>query len=186
MKRGYFDNVSILFHWVTVALFVPLIASVFMIGASGFDSSTLLAVHRSAGATIFCLSLWRFIWRKTVARLPPFPEHMSSIHRRAVTTSEYALYGLLFAQPLLGLAMMVARGHPFALLVWQIPTLVAPNKPLAHALHDIHKAVGYCFLTLIAGHALAALIHHFILRDDVLTAMLPPAKPKPRPARSTP
>ncbi len=180
MKRGYFDNVTIFFHWTTLALFVPLIASVFMVGTSGFDASTLLAIHRSSGATIFCLSLMRFVWRKTVARLPPFPENMSHVHRLAVTGSEYLLYGMLFAQPLLGLAMMIARGHPFALMVWQVPALTAPNKPLAHALHDIHQVVGYCFLTMIAGHAAAALIHHFILRDDVLTAMLPRSKPNPR------
>jgi cytochrome b561 len=179
MKRGYFDSVTIFFHWATVALFVPLIASVFMLGTRDFDSSALLAVHRSAGATIFALSLVRFVWRKTVARLPPFPDHMSTFHRAIVTSSEYALYSFLFAQPLLGLAMMIARGHPFALLAWQVPALVAPNKPLAHALHGMHQAVGYAFQTLVAGHAMAALIHHFILRDDVLTAMLPPPKREP-------
>ncbi len=185
-SRGQFDALTMFFHWTTAALFVPLIASVFLIGTTGTDAATLLTIHRSAGAAIFALSLFRFIWRKTAARLPPFPETMSRTHRTIVTTSEYALYALLFAQPLLGLAMTIARGHPFTLFTWQVPALMAPNKPLAHILHDTHEAVGYAFLTLVLCHAVAALIHHVILRDDVLTAMLPRAKSKALPLEATP
>jgi len=177
-KRGTFDGVSIFFHWLTAALFVPLIASIFLIGMPGLNSGALLFVHRSTGVAIFALGIVRFAWRRAAARLPPFPGSMGRFHRAVVTGSEYLLYGLLFIQPLLGLAMMLARGHAFELLAWQVPALMRPNKPLAHILHAAHQTVGYAFLTLIFAHATAALIHHFILRDDILTAMLPPMKPR--------
>lgn len=174
--RGRFDAVSISFHWLTVLLFVPLIASVALVNSgSGLDPAILLAVHRGTGATLFVLTLARFWWRKAFARLPPFPETMSHAHRVAVTGSEYALYALLLLQPLTGLAMTMLHGRPFTLLLWQVPVLVARNKELAALLHEVHQTTAYCLLGLIGCHAAAALIHHFVLRDDVLKAMLPSA-----------
>jgi cytochrome b561 len=36
-----------------------------------------------------------------------------------------------------------------------------------------HAQVGWLFLSLIALHAMAALFHHYVLRDDVLMTMIP-------------
>ena len=36
-----------------------------------------------------------------------------------------------------------------------------------------HELGAWALASLIAGHAIAALIHHFILRDDVLECMAP-------------
>jgi cytochrome b561 len=36
-----------------------------------------------------------------------------------------------------------------------------------------HELVAYLLVALVALHALAALFHHFVRRDNVLNAMLP-------------
>ena len=178
-ERGRFDGVTIAFHWLIVALFVPLLASVFLLGSSlRLDAATLIDIHRGTGAAILALTLLRLIWRKTVARLPPFPATMSRLHRLAVTGSEGVLYALLFAQPLSGLAMTVARGRAFTLLFWQVPALMTRDKGLAALCHGVHETIAYALLALIGMHATAALLHHFVLRDDVLSAMLPLARPR--------
>ncbi len=176
--RGRFDAVTITLHWLTVILFVPLISSVLLLNnASGLDAATLLDIHRGTGATLFAVTLARLCWRQSFARLPPFPEKMWSVHRLMVTGSEYALYALLLAQPLTGLAMTLFHGRPFTLILWQVPALVARNKDLAAWLHGIHETAAYALLALVGGHATAALIHHYLLRDDVLSAMLPLVQP---------
>jgi cytochrome b561 len=179
--RGRFDAATITLHWLTVALFVPLISSVLLLtSGSGLDTTLLLDIHRGAGATLFAVTFARLCWRQTFARLPPFPGKMWRLHQLAVTGSEYALYTLLLAQPLTGLAMTLFRGRPFTLILWQVPALVARNKDLAAWLHGIHETGAYALLALVGGHAAAALIHHYLLRDDVLSAMLPLVQPRPR------
>jgi Prokaryotic cytochrome b561 len=60
-------------------------------------------------------------------------------------------------------------------LIGQLPAMIEKNRPLAHQLLSVHKAVGFSLLGLIALHVSAALFHHFWRRDDILTAMLPAA-----------
>jgi cytochrome b561 len=38
---------------------------------------------------------------------------------------------------------------------------------------DIHNLNGWAIIILAAGHAAAALHHHYVLRDQVLSRMLP-------------
>ena len=55
----------------------------------------------------------------------------------------------------------------------ELPPLVAPDRDLARLIHDIHETVGIAGYWLIGLHALAALVHHYVVRDDTLRRMLP-------------
>jgi cytochrome b561 len=44
---------------------------------------------------------------------------------------------------------------------------------------EIHEVLGNVLLILASLHALVALKHHFLDRDDVLRRMLPVSKPQP-------
>ena len=172
--RGRFDAATITLHWLTVFLFLPLIASAFLLHDSeGVDRKMLLDVHRAAGASIWCLMFTRLLWRSLFARLPPFPAAMTTVHRRIVKASEYALYALTLLQPLTGLLMTLLRGKPFRLLLWQVPALLPRDFELSELFHQIHEPAGYALFVLIGLHGGAALIHHYVLRDDILVAMLP-------------
>jgi cytochrome b561 len=77
-------------------------------------------------------------------------------------------------QPILGLLMTNAHGDRMKLfLLADVPSLLARNHRLAVWLTELHRAVGFLLLGLIAMHASAALFHHFWRRDDTLDAMLP-------------
>jgi len=47
------------------------------------------------------------------------------------------------------------------------------NKELAHTLEEIHETAGVVGYYLIGLHAVAALLHHYVLRDNTLVRMLP-------------
>ena len=94
--------------------------------------------------------------------------------RLAAQWTEYALYALLLAQPILGLLHTNAHGDRVnVFFVGQLPALIGQDRPLAKQLLKVHETVGLLLLGLIALHALAALYHHFWRRDDTLEAMLP-------------
>lgn len=175
--RRSFDIVIRVCHWTTVLLILVLGASGYLAHAVPSLARGLLPWHRSAGVCLWLITLLRLAWRWTYARLPPFPAAMSRLHRWVVRTSEYALYGLLLAQPLSGLASSIALGHAFSLFGIKVPKLVAPDLPLFETLHELHEKGALVLAVMIAGHASAALVHHYILRDDTLRAMMRSSRP---------
>jgi cytochrome b561 len=55
----------------------------------------------------------------------------------------------------------------------QCPAFVPKDLALAAIFHEVHEIGAWCLIALASLHATAALVHHFILRDDVLEAMAP-------------
>jgi cytochrome b561 len=176
-KRGVFDRVTRLMHWLTAGLMLSVFVLAFSIdlATSRATHTVFLQLHRSVGLTVWLLTLFRFAWRH-FAEYPDWPSDMPQSMRMAAVTTEYALYALLLAQPILGILQTSAHGdHVNLFFIGQLPALIEKNRPLAQQLLTAHKAVGFSLLGLIALHISAALFHHFWRRDDTLTAMLPAA-----------
>jgi cytochrome b561 len=176
-KRGVFDPTTRLMHWLTAGLMLSVFVLAFSIdlATSRTSHTVFLQLHRSVGLTIWVVTLVRLAWRNFV-EYPDWPGDMSQAMRVAATASEYALYALLLAQPILGILQTNAHGdHVNLFFIGQLPALIKKNQPLAQQLLTVHKAVGFSLLGLIALHVSAALFHHFWRRDDTLTSMLPAA-----------
>jgi cytochrome b561 len=176
-EQRVFDPTTRLLHWLTFGLITLVFVFAFSIDLSTSRAShtALLQLHRSFGVTVWALILIRLVWRQ-FAKFPNWPTDMPQSVRLAAKGSEYALYALLLAQPILGLLQTNARGDRVDLFfLGQLPALIGQDRPLAWQLLVVHKTVGFSLLGLIALHILAALFHHFWRRDDTLAAMLPSA-----------
>jgi superoxide oxidase len=176
-KRGVFDLATRLMHWLTAGIMLTVFVLAFSIDLAPSRAAhiALLQLHRSVGLTVWLLTLLRFAWRH-FAKYPDWPSDMSQTMRVAAMATEYALYALLLAQPILGILQTNAHGdHVNLFFIGQLPALIEKNQSLAHQLLTAHEAVGFFLLGLIALHVSAALFHHFWRRDDTLTAMLPAA-----------
>lgn len=176
-KRGVFDRATRLMHWLTAGLMLSVFLLAFSIDLATSRAAHIafLQLHRSVGLTIWVVTLCRLAWRH-FAKYPDWPNDMSQTMRVAAMASEYALYALLLAQPILGILQTNAHGDRANLFfIGQLPALIGKNRPLAQQLLTVHKALGLSLLSLIALHVSAALFHHFWRRDDTLTAMLPAA-----------
>ena len=95
----------------------------------------------------------------------------SDRHRTVVQWSEYSLYALLLVQPVTGTGATLLTGA--ALFLWWIQPLVNEDKALSAAFHLAHEIGARALADSIAGHAAAALVPHFVLRDDALECMAP-------------
>jgi cytochrome b561 len=164
------------FHW-TIAL---LIALMFVLGWT-MDEEERHLVHTSAvdfhmniGIAIIALVVLRLIWRLRNPP-PPLPAHMSRLEGITAELGHAALYFLTFAIPVVGLAMVIVEGE--AVLLFGLIDLDNETKrpEVAELLAGWHKWLGWGLLAVLAGHVLAALRHHFLLRDDVLRRMMPSA-----------
>ena len=111
-EQRVFDPTTRLLHWLTFGLITLVFVFAFSIGlaTSRASHTALLQLHRSFGVTVWALILVRLVWRQ-FAKFPNWPTDMPQSMRLAAKGSEYALYALLLAQPVLGLLQTNARGN---------------------------------------------------------------------------
>ncbi|MDR3416440.1 MAG: cytochrome b/b6 domain-containing protein, partial [Nevskia sp.] len=83
----------------------------------------------------------------------------------------HLLLALLVAAVVLGVSNVWVRGDTFFVL--KIPEFDPGNRALRGLVGDLHAYVTNAIVILAGVHALAALYHHYILRDSVLRRMLP-------------
>jgi cytochrome b561 len=51
------------------------------------------------------------------------------------------------------------------------------DRAFAHNVTEIHEILANALVIVASFHAAAALVHHFVFRDNTLIRMLPPGKP---------
>ena len=88
--------------------------------------------------------------------------------------THFLLYAILIALPLLGWINANARGWTVWFVgVIPLPALVPSGSSWGGQMGDVHMIVAYVLLGTAGLHVLAALYHQFVLRDALLSRMLP-------------
>jgi superoxide oxidase len=170
-----FDTVTISFHWLTALLVTFMFATAWGRNAihDREQAVLLLTAHRSLGVASWVTVIARVGWRSRYAFLPPWPPQMSQSRRVATKVSEFGLYVLLLIQPLTGFAQSLTRGRPFELFGFQVPSMMPICPASTKVLETVHGLTATVLLGIITVHALSALLHRFVIRDEILQSMLP-------------
>ena len=87
-------------------------------------------------------------------------------------TVELTLYALMIALPLLGWIMLSAEGKAIPFFGLQLPALVGTNDALAERIKEVHETLATVGYFVIGLHAIAALFHHYVRRDNTLRRMM--------------
>jgi cytochrome b561 len=169
-----YDNVAVTLHWLTALLVIVQFAL-----AETWDyfsrptQESMQSVHVSLGVLFTAVILGRLAWRFIPGHQVPSIE--LGWVKTASKAVHYLLYLLLVAQAATGFLFRWAQGHPVSFFgLFAIPSpFAAMDKATRHQLHDIHEKVAWGIIILAFGHALAALYHHYVLKDRVLMRMLP-------------
>jgi len=166
---------TIAFHWGTVIAVVAGVAAVYLrdVFEDKAARAVLLDLHRQLGMLVLlCVPLRQLV--RYIAGHREFSADMSAMLRLAARLSHVVLYACLIAIPLIGWAVTSAHAVDLRLFgLVPLPGLVSPDSDLADELTDYHAWVAYGLMGFVFLHALAALWHHYVLRDPVLVAMLP-------------
>jgi cytochrome b561 len=127
--------------------------------------------HKWVGITILLLAALRILWR--VTHRPPDMVVMPAWQRIAAHALHGVLYLLMLAQPVSGWIFSNASGFPIVYLrLVPLPNLVAKNKQLAETWQEVHETLGWVLVAVLVVHALAALKHQLIDKDDTMRRML--------------
>lgn len=170
-------SVARFLHWLIVAF---ILTQVILAAAAselhGMAKLAMLARHKSVGITILMLAILRLAWR-LVNPTPPLPATLKPYERFLARFTHAALYVLIVAMPITGWVMSSARGFPVSWFgLFQLPDLVPKNRPLYEAMLQTHAILALILGAVASLHLLAALKHHFVLKDTVLRRMLPFSK----------
>lgn len=139
----------------------------------GALQNELYDLHRSFGALVLAMVALRIVWR-IISPPPPLPNTVTAFQRKASHLVHSVIYVCLIAMPMLGwlgTSFYGAKIKVFGLFV--LPALVAKDRSMSGWILDVHGWLGIAFATIIAIHIGAALMHHFVEKDDILRRMLP-------------
>lgn len=163
------------FHWLTVLL----VLGAWTLGTIGEDlprgSIRHLGefVHILLGESVVLLLILRLFWRFLTPAPAPDPA-LGVTATRAAKAVHLTLYGLLLAVPVIGVVMLFHGGE--ALPIFGAVDIASPwpkDRELEHDWKEIHEFFANLLLAIAALHAGAALIHHYVLKDNALKRMLP-------------
>jgi cytochrome b561 len=171
---------AILLHWLIALIFIGQFALGFVMVrlTSQRTAFELIQLHKSFGFLLLGLVILRIAWRLGNAA-PALPRSVGAFERRTAPLAHFALYAFQLALPLSGWAlvsvsMLDIPSMPFNLFV--MPNLPLAESDMAESFWTaMHWYLAYAGIGLVALHALAALRHHFWLKDAVLTRMITPS-----------
>ena len=176
--RPHYDSVSKILHWlIFILLTIEFVVAWTMPGGRGMTEPTaLVSFHFSLGLLILCIMLIRAVWVAT-HRPPPQSDAMARYANLLARLLHFTFYGIIVVLPFLGWAWAGARGWTVMFFgLFNLPPLVATGSALGKSLGNMHSLLAGILVGLVGLHFVATLYHHFILKDDTLTRILPSVK----------
>lgn len=171
---------TILMHWLAAVLVIGLFAvGFYMVDLGYYDEGyhKLPRLHVSFGLLLAFLMLLRVGWRVINRGKPkPLPTHSKRV-RLLAAGMKYVLYLLIFTMIVTGYLVTTAKGDPARMFdVLAIPATLQLSADGVDIAGEVHRISGWLIVILAALHAAAALMHHFVIRDQTLRRMLKPQK----------
>ncbi len=172
---GRYGSLLIALHWFTLALIIAVYACMEL--RELYPKGSALREGLKTWHFMLGLSVFALVWLRLLARLSgPAPAIVPRPPRWQLVVShtvQLAIYAFMIAMPLLGWLILSGEGKPVPFFGLELPHLIGENHGLAERLEGIHVQLGNAGYALIGIHALAALMHHYVQKDNTLRRMLP-------------
>ena len=181
--RGRYTPVGVAFHWIMAAVVIFQLGSGWWMQRylAGPDKLAAYALHSEIGLTLLVIGLLRLLWRTLVPG--PINDADQPGVQSAIAHATHAVFYVLFTLlPLSGWAIWSAiRPARPLYLAGMVPVPAMPFHDLSREWQfwilesaiDLHVAAAIVLALLVPAHALAAIKHHLVDRDDVFEGMLP-------------
>jgi len=183
MTNTRYSSSIIVLHWTTLALILvawalSLYRDYVLVPANNPHHALVMSLHMSVGLVVWILTVMRLKIRSS-SSVPPSAS-ASPVIAMLERSVHYLLYASLLVVPLIGLASAWIRGRPFVFFgMFSIPSPLVTEwtSPTGKWLEHVHMDAAYIFLALAGLHALAAVYHRVVLRDEVLSRIVTGSQP---------
>ena len=170
-----FGLIAISLHWLVAFVVLGLFALGLWMTELDYYSAwykTAPDWHKSMGLLLAFVVIFRLVWRLTNPPPQPLSTH-TALEIKAAHAAHLLLYILLLVTFVSGYLISTADGRPIEVFGWfAIPATITSIPRQEDIAGWIHFIVASMLVALAGIHALAALKHHFIDRDQSLKRML--------------
>ena len=171
----HYGLVSVLFHWLTLALIIPLYLIGDMIEDLDYYDPWYQQApwwHKSLGICLFFLILLRVAYRLSAQRVRPLPTH-SAIERVGAHAVHILLYLVIITICCSGYMVSTSKGAGVEVFsIIEIPAIMTLEEEYASLFAKIHEISINILIVLLSFHVLGALKHHFYDKDSTLKRIL--------------
>ncbi len=170
-----YSKLSIGLHWIILLLLAAVYACIELreLYPKGSDPREALKVwHFMLGLSVLALVVLR-LGARIAAPAPAIRPDPPNWQKIPAVLVHLALYVFMIAMPLAGWLILSGEGKPVPFFGLQLPALIGENKDLAKSIKELHQLAGTVGYYLVGLHVAAALLHHYVVRDNTLTRMLP-------------
>lgn len=174
MSKKYAPT-QIAFHWGIFILVVLTYASMEL--RDFFTKTSIIhdwmkIAHYTLGVSVMILMLIRIIVkiRHKEPEITPIPPRWQTIISKSV---HGVLYLMFISLPLLGTLSLYYGNVEWSFFGMQMPISGAKNVVIQHDLKEVHELIANSGYYIVGLHAVAALFHHYVMRDNTLIRMMP-------------
>jgi cytochrome b561 len=175
---------AIILHWLTALFLIGnLVLGLLLEDLPSDQKFQLYQLHKSLGILVLVLTVLRIVWR-FMHPAPSLPSTLKAWETWTVKVTHFLFYVLMLGLPLSGWALVSASPRNIPTMMFGlIPLPHMPffesildrgeRKAIAGSIGDVHELMAYIMLALLAVHILAALRHHWMLKDETVLRMTP-------------
>ncbi|MCY3768912.1 MAG: cytochrome b [Gammaproteobacteria bacterium] len=173
-SRTGFGAITIAIHWVSVLVILgQFCMGLYMLSLDYYDPyyNLLPHYHKSIGILFAVLLLVRILWSAMNPRPLPAKGVSDREHKLALITHK-TLLGLLVIVVVFGYLISTADGSSIRVFnLFEVPATLSSANQEDWA-GELHYWFALSVILLSGIHALAALKHHFVDRNETLARML--------------
>ncbi len=169
----HYNFVSRMLHWLSALTVFGLFGvGLWMVDLSYYSEwyKTAPEWHKSIGLILAAATIVRLLWKAVTAG----PEiEGTRFEIKAAKLAHHTLYLLLFGLFVSGYLISTSDGRGIEIFGWiTLPGMGELFANQSDIAGEIHYYCGWALIVFSAIHALAALKHHFIDKDNTLKKML--------------
>lgn len=174
---------AIVLHWLMALLiFGNLVLGLLLEDIPAAERFQYYQLHKSLGIAVLVLAVLRIIWR-FMHPAPAMPSHMATWEKAVAHITHFLLYVLMVFIPFSGWALVSSSPKKIPTLLFgvvELPHLPFfdgladdARKEVSHNIAETHELLAYILLALLGAHILAAMRHHWLLKDVTILRMTP-------------
>ncbi len=175
-SENSYGIIAIALHWLmAITIFSLFGLGLYMVELTYYDAwyKGSLDLHKNIGTVLLVVLLLRIVWRMVNLTPKHADKTASNMEVKSAHYAHSALYFLMAVLMISGYFISTADGRAidvFGLIsVPALPVSFANQEDIAGSLHEL---LAWTLIILSAGHALAALKHHFINKNNTLLRMI--------------
>jgi cytochrome b561 len=167
-----YGRVALGLHWImAILILIAFVSGLVVDHLPGRLPRLVEEAHKDVGLLILALLLVRIAWR--AAHPPPPMADMAPLVEKAAKLGHLALYALMILATGVGLFYTIWRGENLNLGLFTVVSPFPRGQWGVRRIGQLHEWLSWALVAFAGLHAVAALWHHHVLRDDTLSRMLP-------------